>query len=258
MLFCITNKCSMECPHCMSSCTKDGQFFDLKDISYFANFFNYMGFHVLLISGGEPTEHPQWVELICALMQKCNPQMIAIISNGSFTEDPDKLDKMRTLIRKFPDLNIQITSVKGLYKNHNYIVENKEEIFRNLYGHVFFETDKIGSMKPLGRAAANKEAMAQVMARNVKYTTCTNPALLARQSKDISDYATNCEQNFKFCTPMVDYKLDLHMSESMLCPSVGNLINDAWTDLFKRMKDFVPCGKCMDARISLDILNSIK
>lgn len=52
MLFCITNKCSMGCPHCMSDCKPEGELLDKNDLMPFINFFNFMRFRTLLISGG--------------------------------------------------------------------------------------------------------------------------------------------------------------------------------------------------------------
>lgn len=70
MLFCITNKCSMGCPHCMSDCKPEGQLLDKNDLMPFINFFNFMRFRTLLISSGEPTEHPDFSYIVETIVEK--------------------------------------------------------------------------------------------------------------------------------------------------------------------------------------------
>lgn len=157
MLFCITNKCSMECPHCMSDCKPDGQFLEKKDITTFINFFNFMKFRSLLISGGEPTEHPDFSWIVGTLAQKCKPLAMVIVSNGSFIDHKHRFDAVVELMRKYPFLRLQITSIKGLYKNHDSIVR-VEDFIRGLFSdRVSFETERIAMMRPLGRATTNPE-----------------------------------------------------------------------------------------------------
>lgn len=58
----------MGCPHCMSACTKQGEDFDKDNIMEFVNFFKVMGFKALTISGGEPTEHPDFLDIVNTLV----------------------------------------------------------------------------------------------------------------------------------------------------------------------------------------------
>lgn len=258
MLFCITNKCSMECPHCMSDCKPDGQFLEKKDITTFINFFNFMKFRSLLISGGEPTEHPDFSWIVETLAQKCKPLAMVIVSNGSFIDHKHRFDAVVKLMRKYPFLRLQITSIKGLYKNHDSIVR-VEDFIRGLFSdRVSFETERIVMMRPLGRAATNPEIMEMVKQTNNGYNDCSNTTLISIQTQNIKDFAYNCESLGKFCMPMVDYKLDVHMSESMLCPSVGNLKDDGFLKVFERMKNFTPCGKCGSTDKVMNLINQIK
>ena len=49
-----------------------------------------------------------------------------------------------------------------------------------------------------------------------------------------------------FCKPCVDPNGNVHMSESMLCPSVGNVNEHLFSDIYKNMCNFKPCGSCKD------------
>lgn len=258
MLFCITNKCSMGCPHCMSDCKPEGQLLDKNNLMPFINFFNFMRFRTLLISGGEPTEHPDFSYIVETLAEKCKPLAMVIISNGSFVEDEKRLSEVVRLMHRFQFMRLQITSIKGLYKNYDSIYKKKEYIRSFFPGRVIFEMERIMMMRSLGRAATNPEIMEMVEQTNNGYTDCANATLLSMQSPNIKEFALNCESRGKFCMPMVDYKLDVHMSESMLCPSVGNLKNDGFLKIFENMKSFVPCGRCGNTDKSMAVINAIR
>lgn len=101
-------------------------------------------------------------------------------------------------------------------------------------------------MRPLGRALRSPEAMEEVRKTHKGFTSCTNTYLISQQTAKMKDFARNCEKAFRFCMPLVGPNLDVHMSESMLCPSVGNLLEHTPVEIFKRMKAFVPCGKCLN------------
>lgn len=258
MLFCITNKCSMGCPHCMSDCKPEGQLLDKKDVIPFVNFFNTMKFRTLMISGGEPTEHLDFSWIVETLAVKCKPLAMVIVSNGSFVEDEEKMNQVVRLMHMFPFMRLQITSIRGLYRNHDHIIRMKEHIRGFFMDRVSFETERIVMMRPLGRAAENPEIMKIVERTNNGYTDCANTTLIAMQTRSIKDFAANCESRGKFCMPMVDYKLDVHMSESMLCPSVGNLKTDSLMKIFESMRKFNPCGKCGSTDKSMEVINQIR
>lgn len=248
MVFCITNRCTMGCSHCMSDCKKLGEDFDLDNLNEFANFFKVMGFRVLNISGGEPTEHPDLEEIINQLANKCHPTVITLISNGDFLMCKEKTEAVLRLMKSHPNLTIQITSIQKWYRNYDYISKNQDDIEAMLGpGRVFFETEKIRQMRPLGRALSSPEAMDAVAETHQGFTACANAYLMAQQTVKLKNFASNCLHAHKFCTPLVGPDLNVYMSESMLCPSVGNLLEHSPVEIFKRMKAFVPCGKCLQA-----------
>lgn len=46
------------------------------------------------------------------------------------------------------------------------------------------------------------------------------------------------------CKPMVDFKGDVHLSESNLCPSFGNVNTDYMLEIFNNLRDSKPCCQC--------------
>ena len=178
----------MECPHCMSDCKPEGQLLDKNDLMPFVNFFNFMRFRTLLISGGEPTEHPDFSYIVETLAEKCKPLAMVIISNGSFVEDEKRLSEVVRLMHWFQFMRLQITSIKGLYKNYDSIYKKKEYIRSFFPGRVIFEMERIMMMRPLGRAATNPEIMKMVEQTNDGYTDCVNATLLSMQSPNIKEF----------------------------------------------------------------------
>lgn len=43
---------------------------------------------------------------------------------------------------------------------------------------------------------------------------------------------------------MVDFNGDVHLSESWLCPSVGNVNKHLFDVIWEGIKDYRPCGQC--------------
>ena len=69
MLIKITDKCSMGCTHCLSDCKPDGKHMSFETFKKVITFhFDRAGNSPILISGGEPTEHPEFEKFIGYLL----------------------------------------------------------------------------------------------------------------------------------------------------------------------------------------------
>jgi MoaA/NifB/PqqE/SkfB family radical SAM enzyme len=67
MILVITDKCSMGCTHCLSDCKPDGQHITLEQFKQNLEFaLRTIGRNpqILILSGGEPFEHPQIREIL--------------------------------------------------------------------------------------------------------------------------------------------------------------------------------------------------
>jgi MoaA/NifB/PqqE/SkfB family radical SAM enzyme len=61
-------------------------------------------------------------------------------------------------------------------------------------------------------------------------------------------YGVALQMHGQLCKPSVDADGGVHLSESRLCPSVGNVVTDSFTDIWSRMRRFRPCGQCAGYR----------
>lgn len=217
----------------------------LELLPYVANFYRFLNPHILVISGGEPTTHPDFAIICEYFASKGIP--FAITSNGSWVFNGEERKQFEHVVRLPNFVGAQIYTDKRFYKSYNKIKEHKE-YFESL-PHVVFEDTNLGmAMQDLGRAKIYEPAQKIIDEQN-HTMSCVNCTLIARQSKNIDSFRKNMRQalNRVFCKPLVDVNGNVHMSESWLCPSVGNVKDDYMMDIFKNMQQFNPCMRCKNA-----------
>lgn len=242
MLFQITNTCYEECPHCMDCSKPNEPHASLELLPYVANFYHFIGAPILVISGGEPTTHPDFEE-IC-LRFSLNGIPFSICSNGTWVFDQEKRKVFEHVVRLPFFAGAQIYSDKRFYRSYEKVKEHKE-YFESL-DHVVFEDTNMGmGMMDLGRARSYEPAQ-QIIEQQNYAMNCANCTLIARQSKTIESFRRNLRAalNRAFCKPLIDVNGDVHMGESWLCPSVGNVKDDYMMEIFKNMQQFTPCKRC--------------
>ena len=168
MLIRITQKCSMGCPHCLVNATPDGEHMTL------ATFKNAITFAMevdllapLLISGGEPTEHPQFLEFVDLALR--HNVKVLIFSNGTFLEDKDYTDKI--LVR---EIEVQITNDERFYPRRVPIIEHPKLMYEH----------KLRVLTPLGRGAVLAEKAQELPVSRAP--GCFNLRSMARSMKSLS------------------------------------------------------------------------
>lgn len=260
MLIQITNNCDMGCPHCMQD-SKVGQF-HMTDETFMntIRFGKFLGNYRYNISGGEPTSHPRFREFIEILISNLQseklrlPEMLSDIilqrypsftveSNGSFIENEEIFDFLVKTLKNERMEYLQVCSVKGLYKNFDLIKKNIQKLNQMHGTKVGVCTAGIRSMKDLGRAATNEKYKKQAE-EDKHYMSCINGCLAAKQINNPKDYSLALLVSEQSCKPFVDWKGNVHVSESITCPSVGNVNTDNFYDIWKGIRKFKPCGRC--------------
>ena len=247
MLFQITNKCLMGCPHCMDNSTPDGGMMDFDTFRKALAFAKDNGEAHIMISGGEPTEHPELVDF-CEEIDKTHLRF-SIASNGMWLGDAIKEQRIERIAYLRGYLGGQVYSNSKWYRLHDEISKRYEESKGkwNFLGWCFDTTD-IRSMSDIGRARTNDMARAECYASKY-HNMCLTACVTAAQVNTIHDFFHLMLMQHKFCTPMVDYKGDIHMSESCLCPSIGcNVKTHTYEQIWGAMKVFRPCGGCTPCR----------
>lgn len=244
----------MQCPHCMQRSEPGNHFMmDMATFILSVNFANNLKVSVVLISGGEPTQHPQlckFVEILQNTNGKPPGRIVLLLSNGSFLLDDVKRNKIKQLIKDRKLDGIQITSVPRLYKNWRKIHEAFKEYEDEFDGKMTMFSEDIKPIKDLGRAHDNRDMFRDDF-DDSSYPLCFNGFSIIKQSETIEDFDDMSLYMQKFCSPAIDYKGNIHISESVCCPSFGNVLEcayDGGKKVFDKIKKGKPCGKCYSYR----------
>lgn len=232
MLIQITNTCMMGCPHCLQDSTPISQHMTWENVLKAHEFARKSDTYVILISGGEPTEHPKFKEIVELFLDF--PKVV-IVSNGQWKDNKQKVADMEQLMLH-ENVMLQITSIQGIYPK---IVDVN---WFNRFPNTLVHTGEI-HIKALGRAATNEKFSR--MATEDKYTmSCLSAAAMCAQLP-YQEAVKTMELRGMFCHPLIDFKGYIHWSESCLCPSFGN-VNEDFDILKTKAEKWRPCCKCTD------------
>ena len=244
MLIKLTSKCSMMCPHCMEDAQETGLMMALDTFKQAVKFGTYIGNSHFVLSGGEPTENEHITEM-CEWMELAAVCFFYIVSNGMWLKDERKRQRIEWISRLSCYVGMQVYTNKQWYKEYDYVISHKHEYEK--YNKVIVDADSHIFMQDLGRARTNPDAQKEVE-QNPHFMSCLNATLVAIQKADPQWFGITMMLQRQFCKPSVDCEGNVHMSESRLCPAVGNVNTDNFADIWQRMRAFRPCGHCMQYR----------
>lgn len=263
MLIQITNTCTFGCPHCLHDSTPDPQ--HMKE-GLFRNalIFSRMAKcdHVML-TGGEPTDHPQFEHYLDLACDTKYNQSVHIITNGKWlgTEMEDKLIEKMSNYRY---LTIQITN-----DNRYYPGWSRKELMIPVKFDRFMDkcVDKFGAealvkiaycssvdnLVTLGRCKEVK-ALRKIAKKSKVTTSCFASIVVAAQAgpERFIEAIGLLESRNKWCHPLIDWCGGIHWSESWLCPSFFTIPSHLLLDkpMFLQIVEAAcawrPCGKCRD------------
>lgn len=216
MMVKITESCSMGCPHCMNNALPNG---DEMSFDMFRNVLHFQctyGGPFLIITGGEPTEHPEFERFVrYATSVMCTTPVrmqliITITTNGEWMQTHDDFvtwteDKAITW---------QVTTVDGLYPRK---IDTTLPAFH--HKNVVICTE-IEHMYPMGRAVENNYVW------EAKASKCFNIRAITRQLVDqhrlgncaLRTIISTMVANQKMCTPHIAPSGAIKLGESDLCP----------------------------------------
>lgn len=256
MLLKLTESCSMGCLHCMSNCVSDETTHMTEDtfnqtLEFINKYRNSL--HAVVVSGGEPTEHPNFSEYMIKLVNKfsvygINAPQIAICTNGlwidqNFNEWKDLYNELRS-IYKVPIL-WQITNIPGLYPNklNDYTIKKLSKMKS-----VFVEnTTSNNVLYPQGRTLENN------LEWKTKGPKCFNLRSISKNCTKFSELLTALTLLGKTCTPSIEYDGSLKLGESYLCPKCST-IWDSDSGIIKNIKEF----KCIACKEAISNLSEIE
>lgn len=219
MLVRITNKCRMGCSHCMVEASPEGQHMSMDTYEKVLAFIRRNNLLMILISGGEPLEHPEFFEMVKRAQSE--NLKIAVLSNGMFLSDPELKKKVLGL-----GVLVQVTNDPRFYPHKI----NPEE-----HPEVQIETH-IRSVSPFGRAVKNDIDM------NRQSPLCFNLRSLVRKFRDFREATFQLRLLGKMCTPSVNVNGTLSAGESPFC-SIFGTVEDSNIVLTNRLAE-LKCSKC--------------
>lgn len=238
MLIQITNKCHMGCKHCMQDSTPKGKHMTNETFGQVIDFCMKSRPVIVSVTGGEPTEHPNWAEYVKSLYALPSVKCVAITTNGAWVTDEKQYATMAELVmRSMGGVQVQVYSNPKHYPNHEWTVEHADR-FRSIGIEPDFESPTF--IQDLGRAHKNCQ---QEAAESLHAPSCINTHLIARQSRTFGEFFSKCILAAKFCRPLIDINGSIHMSESWLCPAVAH-VRDGVAEALRKMQTSTPCGRC--------------
>ena len=238
MLIMITNRCQMECPHCMQDAKPSGKHMTGETFKQVKEFVHEAKPLVVSVTGGEPTEHPYWDWMTRCLLEVKTVALVNIVTNGAWIEDKEQRLKMAKLIREAKGrVKVQVYSNPKYYQDHEWTVEHEQQ-YRSIGCIPDFKSPIF--MQDLGRA---RENCLEETKKSDHVPSCINSHLIAVQAHSLPHFLSMAAQVAKFCRPLIDPDGGIHMSESWLCPTVAH-VSDGVDEAFRKMKASRPCKEC--------------
>lgn len=228
----------MNCPHCMQDSSPQGKHMDAAVFQQVYDFCYHAMPMVVSITGGEPTEHPTWINYAKTLLTLPSIKILTILTNGAWIEDSHQRIAMAKLIRQYKDkVKVQVYSHPKYYRNHEWTVGHEAQ-FRSIGCQPDFASPIY--MQDLGRARKN---CSEEVEDSVFVPSCINSHLIAVQAPTMLNFISMATAAGKFCRPLIDPDGNIHMSESRLCPSVAH-VSDGVTLAYQKMRQSRPCKGC--------------
>jgi len=224
MLVRITNQCHMECSHCIVNATPDGEHMSMDTYKKVLDFTAQYDPTLLFLSGGEPTEHPNFLEFAYMAIDYVRTKKIGFIlcaSNGMFLDD----EKYAKEILKL-GINLQITNDSEFYPKRIKFNDDPHLTYVN----------KLTVVTPLGRAANLS-----------RISTCQSPMCFNLRSivshlRDLGESLKYLRSRIKMCSPSINVDGTLVAGEAPSCHAIGT-VQSTGEEITKNILN-IQCGRC--------------
>ena len=242
MMLKLTERCTMGCPHCLNDAKPEGKDMSetvlLDSLKFLRD--NGLAKEVLIITGGEPTEHREFDKMMKIIFE-FNKQFhcflsITITTNGEVIQnDPERFSEYVKQAKEVGlMLMFQVSADTRYYPRR---IKTHKRIFRE-EGFVLCD-DCIQQIYPQGRALDNK------IEWKSKGSKCFNVRALSHQLPGkftLRDIELRLLIMNKHCTPHIGINGDIKLGESDLCTPCASIYDDMET-IIDKIKKF-KCHKC--------------
>lgn len=230
MIIDVTYQCKMGCYHCCMECTPNSS--EHMDDVTFQNTISFikslkLGLPlVLLVSGGEPTLHPNIFSMLKDL-QKISP-MVSLLTNGMWLDDEQMCKTIKDL-----DIPVQITNDERFYP--------QPINFDNAKKYGFFVETQIRMLSVTGRAIKLPERD-DIQYR--KSPSCFNSRSISKNNTtNLGQLIDLLSASQKFCSPLIMPTGDIVFGENRCCTPVGNVNTHKQEEIFYNLKK-LKCDNC--------------
>ena len=225
----VTARCDGECSHCLHRCTNQGEDMSNEILMKSIKLIKKIKPFVITVSGGEPSLHPEIINIANTLKKELPNTHISLISNGSFLKNDSLTKELKKTFR-----TIQITYDKRYYPN---FVDLKKAKSLSI-----LTEDNIRRVDAYGRAIDNN-----IVNSDRKSPYCFNiRSCIKLSGLDLCTANKTLEMQHKFCACSIRPNGDIGISESMLCPIVGT-INNSIEEITFNIRNF-KCKECIYAK----------
>lgn len=251
MLIDLTYRCSMNCSHCLSSCTPDGQDMTIDTLRYAIYWMKKHRFNLWMFTGGEIFEHEHILDMLEVIFSERDKNCpVTFITNGrQLVRNRSYYNYMQHQIKKWgkSDIVIQVTDDDRFYPDP---LTEKEKYWLNKLGCIietvpYSQGDRNRCLYPQGRALENFDESWW----NTKAPKCVNCRLLAEQVYLFEDMIHQLRLHQFYCTPVIAPDGSIKVGESALCPPVATIYDDDDT-ILNRIRNF----RCSGCKIPIQIL----
>ena len=208
---------------------------------------NELSYHTLVLTGGEPTEHPDLLRFIKYLsknLRKLDSIRVIFATNGVYLED--HLELAQKMHKLFPILSIQVTNDPRYYPK---AIDETKFLYQHRYVQVAHE---IELMTLQGRAVDNGFQTTRIA------SSCINCRSLIHQlsTHTFQDVISTLEADDKFCTPNIGVDGMIRAGESSLCPPFAS-VDDSNEVIAKKLLAF-RCNQCASVGMNKNIPQVLK
>lgn len=232
----------------MQCSSEVAQHIDCDTVEKASEFAQKINSRFMLVSGGEPTMHPEWDNIVNFLSRRHH--YVCILSNGNWLFDEAKKELMLGLLHKRENISIQITSIEEFYKDHAKtcvaVEEFKQQMKKEgIKKRLHFENNIKLNMVALGRAQVNPKYAQMAKDNESGTTSCFVSSLVAIQCPDLKTALSTLQGRGKFCHPSIDWLGRIRWSESCQCPHFATVF-DSFEEIERKALNWRPCGRCQD------------
>lgn len=244
MLIRLTNQCQAGCSHCLIDASgPDGAHMTEETFRQTVALAQRLGVRVLVLSGGEPTEHPEIAAWLMALnlLRLAYPHQVVLASNGRFALEP-RLYQQLVQVTATPGNAVQVTCDPRFYTRDLSLIRHQFDRPGWSY------TDRLpGGLMPCRRVQAQRLAATGAEIRT--QPACANLVVNTARSGFLRALG-GLERVGRACSPSVNVDGTVRLGEMDTCTAIGTVesrseeLEQAVRELAPKLRVNRGCNRC--------------